>query len=101
MQRDFGGFDPSFVGVTLRFENEDAWRRYQAQNASPTPLSVKGLPPESRFEALSLASVVSHEVRHFHDFLISPYSARVFSLRLKALINELSTLPLFLNPVVS
>lgn len=81
IQLDFGGFDPSFVGVTIRFGNERIWRIYQAFRASPDPLPVSSLPRDERFEALSAISVLSHEVRHFHDFLLTPYSARVFNLQ--------------------
>lgn len=101
MQRDFGGFDPAFVGVTLRFESERAWKRFQEIAESSTPTLVSEMDDDTRFETLSLATVISHEVRHFHDFLLSPYSARVFSLRLKALVNELGTLNRFVDPTVN
>jgi len=101
VQRDFGGFDPAFVGVTLRFETERAWNRFQEIARSPVPIPVSSLPDDARFEALSLVSAISHEVRHFHDFLLSPYSARVFSLRLKALLNELGTLSQLVDPAVN
>lgn len=93
VQLDFGGFDPSFLGVTLRFCNERAWRTYQESSQSPRPLPITSGDPDERFETLSLTSVISHECRHFHDFFLTPYSANVFRLRIQALLNLLQLLP--------
>jgi hypothetical protein len=93
VQHDFGGFDPSFVGVTIRFGSESAFRFSRAFRQGDRPPQVDHLTAEERFEALSIASVISHEVRHFHDFLISPYSARLFKLRVQGALNTLQMLP--------
>lgn len=93
IQLDFGGFDPAFIGVTLRLMNARAWKFHNEHRASDTPLPVAHLPPDERFEALSIASVLMHELRHFHDFFLSAYSARVFKLRLQSLANVMQILP--------
>lgn len=97
IQLDFGGFDPAFLGVTLTFRTRTAWDTYQQFVASESPVSFASLPDPSRFEALSITSVISHEVRHFHDFLLSPYSIRVFRLRVQELLNVFQMLPQLLG----
>jgi hypothetical protein len=93
IQQDFGGFDPSFLGVTLRFGNERAFNFYKAYAASENPLPVSHLSSDERFEALSITSVMAHETRHFHDFFLTPYSARVFGKRVRMLAELLQMLP--------
>lgn len=87
MQHDFGGFDPSFIGVSVNFGSQRAWDFFQRWNAAPDPIPVANLPSNEHFEALSLASVISHEMRHFHDFLLTPYSAHLFRLRMQSFVN--------------
>ncbi|MFO1155489.1 MAG: hypothetical protein U1E43_01325 [Rhodospirillales bacterium] len=98
MQRDFGGFDPSFIGITTRLGSERAFNFYKFFVSSSDPPNVSNFPEEIRFKALALASVVSHEVRHFHDFLLTPYSARVFKTRIEAFINIFQVLPYLFKP---
>lgn len=93
VQLDYGGFDPSFIGVTLRFSSSKAWTTFEASRRTDSPLDLANRQGEDAFEALAVTSVVSHEVRHFHDFLLTPYSSRVFKLRVKALIYVVQALP--------
>lgn len=92
-QTDFGGFDPAFIGASLHFTSVDALKLFDAYRASATPLPVHQLLLPERFEALSIFSVLSHEVRHFHDSLLAPYGALVFSRRIQMLVNLLEILP--------
>jgi hypothetical protein len=96
-QTDFGGFDPAFFGVSVHFTSVHALELLQEFRASPTPLPVAHLPPLERFEALSLFSVLDHEVRHFHDSLLAPYGAFVFLKRIEMLVNLLEVLPYVLD----
>ena len=92
-QSEFGSFDPRFLGATIRFENLRTWNIYQEWSArSDGRVSLDGLSPDERFECLSVVSVAAHEIRHFHDFLLSPASAHVFRLRVKALLNAFQVL---------
>jgi len=92
-QYDFGGFDPTFFGVSLNFSNLGAARLFDRWRKTQVPLPIADLPVDDRFEALSLFSVLAHEVRHFHDALLAPYGAMVFHRRIQMLVNllELST----------
>jgi hypothetical protein len=91
IQLDYGGFDPAFIGVTLRFSSARAWNTFDTFRKTDAPLHVGGLTRDEAFEAISTTTVISHEVRHFHDFLLTPYSARIFKLRIEALVNALQT----------
>src|SRR5450755_1996275 len=95
IQMDFGGFDPSFLGVTIRFGSAGAWNAYQDLSESELP-SIPPDPDEA-FERLSIASVLAHETRHFHDFFLSPYSARVFRWRVSALASLMQLMPLLIE----
>src|SRR5438093_714367 len=92
IQLDFGGFDPIFPGVSISFSRSEAWRTFEAYTASSSPLPLSGS-DEEIFETLSIISVLAHEVRHFHDSLLSPYAIRVFRLRFHTLLNILQVLP--------
>ncbi|MDR6417584.1 hypothetical protein [Pseudarthrobacter sulfonivorans] len=77
----FGSFDGRFIGVTL--------------NLSPASEAAFGLTAAdnvSKFEEAAFATVLSHEVRHFHDFLISPRGSVVLRRRISEAINCLSLL---------
>ncbi len=86
IQQDYGGFDLKFMGATIMFRSARTWELFM----STTPLHKSRMlqqAPDRAFEALSMATVLDHEVRHFHDFLLSPYSNHVFRFRLQALIH--------------
>jgi len=94
VQQDFGGFDPSFLGVTIRFGSDRSWQIYEnaVESAEPLPIPA-GNSSEETFETISITSVLSHEVRHFHDFFLTSYSAYLFRLRIQLLLNILELLP--------
>jgi hypothetical protein len=94
MNLNFGSFDPSFLGATLRFPNSWMWKRFEVFLLRDELESLEGLTPQQRFMALGIQSALLHEVRHFHDFLLSPYHAHIFSLRLKSALNVNELLPL-------
>jgi hypothetical protein len=91
-QRDFGGFDARFHGATVRLSSEQDWNLYQALRNGGRPWPDPRLADEDLFGILSIASALAHEVRHFHDFLITPYGAHVFRLRVHAALNALQLL---------
>jgi hypothetical protein len=92
IQLDYGGFDPTFIGITLRFSTESAWANFIAFGTSEDAPDVVRLAPGGAFQIVSITSVASHETRHFHDFLLSPYSAVIFKLRVQELCNALQIL---------
>ncbi|MEG0323249.1 MAG: hypothetical protein RR619_04570 [Raoultibacter sp.] len=44
-------------------------------------------PADLSLKSIALKSVMDHEVRHFHDFLLSPYGSFVFRAKLQAAIH--------------
>lgn len=92
IQQDFGGFDPIFPGVTISFSRSEAWQKVDSYIADSTSPPLVGS-DEEKFELLSLISVLSHELRHFHDSLLSPYAIRVLRLRFHALLGIVQILP--------
>lgn len=92
IQLDYGGFDPSFIGVTIRFSKLSAWENWQKFITNSEPLPFDHLMPEQRFEALSAVTVFPHEIRHFHDFLLTPYSAHIFRQRVLTLTHVMQML---------
>lgn len=99
-QLDYGGFDPRFVGIILTVENERVWRLLalldQPDQAERTHVQDLGEP--EALEILCAQSVLAHETRHYHDFLISPYSTEVLQQRLTAAINCEQLLGFLLDP---
>jgi hypothetical protein len=97
IQLDYGGFDPAFVGITTSFSTRRAWETFDSFLKSSDPIQPSSQSDDERFEWLAVTSAVTHEVRHFHDFLLSPYSARIFKLRVQAAINLIQLLPHLLD----
>jgi hypothetical protein len=87
IQPDYGAFDPKFPGVTLRFygHNTAAWPLFARVSAESTDAAevvrigreAMG-DPHRLFEVISVCTALPHEVRHFHDFLLSPLGNRLF-----------------------
>ena len=92
IQLDYGGFNSDFLGITLKFDKIQLWKIFDDFRKSEKLPKVDKLTPDEPFETLSITSTLSHEVRHFHDFLLSPYSIQIFSNRVQLLINTLQIL---------
>ncbi|MEA2840156.1 MAG: hypothetical protein QOF41_1486 [Methylobacteriaceae bacterium] len=94
IQDDYGGFDSTFLGVTLRFwpKSWDLFGRFHAQDRDPEEvirignMALKESVDEA-FDTFSIGTVMLHEVRHFHDFILSPYGNHILRLRLLAAVN--------------
>ena len=94
VQRDFGGFDSKFLGVSVTIESERFFHILDelATTGEIDPGLASRSEPQQGFEAVSAASVVTHEARHFHDFLIAPAGAAILALRLLAYLNAIQFL---------
>ncbi|MFQ5962762.1 MAG: hypothetical protein ACE5KZ_00580 [Candidatus Scalinduaceae bacterium] len=91
IQADYGGFNPKYVGVVIRVADQNSCN-WLDRAGSITENEILSLSPVQAFDALSMVSVCSHEVRHFHDFLIAPYSQMLWRLRMVILFNGVQTL---------
>ena len=92
LQRDYGGFDPAFFGVNLVLSSEDDWNLYRKLRASENFAIEEHFAGDDLWHVLQLASVAAHECRHFHDFLIAPYSVRVLRVRMLMALNIIQLL---------
>ena len=81
---DYGGFAPRFFGVTVRVHSEEDFALLEAY-ITDRP----GKHDERSLKSISLKSVLDHETRHFHDFLISPYGGFAFRCKLQAAVHGL------------
>lgn len=89
---DYGVFDSRFLGVTVRFRESgdfDPFKKLHLQESPPEEVLAVGeravrMGGLEGFSLLSRASVVAHELRHFHDALLAPWSGHVFRLRVLA-----------------
>ena len=97
VQRDYGGFDSAFFGVTLRLSGATDYDLYRKLRLGET-FPVEGHYQEDELcHVLQLATVASHEIRHFHDSLISPYGALAVRARVGMALNWLQLLDQILN----
>ncbi len=86
----FGTFEPRFYGVSVLLESPLAYQAFAATTAAiPRKTSIPTLSP---FEDICLATALDHEVRHFHDSLVSPFANRILMLRMMAAFNGLKAL---------
>ncbi|MBI3004434.1 MAG: hypothetical protein HYY49_03355 [Ignavibacteriales bacterium] len=104
-QRDFGGFDSKFLGITIRFEDPSLWELYVKCNSiGRNPLDVVKVGNEAlrsgtarAFQVFSVVTTLAHEARHFHDSLLSPYGNHLFRIRTNAAINGLQSIGSYIN----
>lgn len=85
--QNYGGFTGSLPGIDIRFGRREhidhfleAWQR---------PGVVPGLPKEGplRAELMSIGTIVEHELRHFHDYLLCFESLQASWIRRRMLLN--------------
>lgn len=88
----FGAFNPRFYGVSVFVGGEDRrkaiTRHWVEERARDLDQSLPS------FTDICLAGVPDHEMRHFHDFLVSPLGTVTMGLRMQASINGFQTLKL-------
>jgi hypothetical protein len=88
----FGAFNPRFYGVSIFLGGEDRVDfvdRYGRANDPAEWVRDVHMPELSEVSTLS---AIDHEVRHFHDFLLSPLGTIVMGLRMQASINGIQAM---------
>ncbi|OGU82524.1 MAG: hypothetical protein A2W11_00320 [Ignavibacteria bacterium RBG_16_35_7] len=92
-QLDYGGYDSRFLGIVLKFFSRESFDLFsQISGATPENVIKIGnrylLLDESKFfQFCSVSTILPHELRHYHDSLLSPYSNMLFRLRIMSAIN--------------
>lgn len=101
IQPDYGGFNSRFLGVQLRFHasHPDVFSELMTLlGATPDQVVATGnaalqAGDARAFHVFALGSVLAHEMRHFHDFLLSPLSQAVFRWRVAGIFHGIQALP--------
>jgi hypothetical protein len=96
-QPDLGGFDPRFFGLTIRFSSSEQWERFCAKTYAFNASQLAAMPVDEAFAFMAEMTVLQHELRHFHDFLLSPYGQMLFRWKLQAYLNGFQALVLLLR----
>lgn len=77
----FGAFNPRFYGITIFSTGapfEDLWRRFHDDTLEKNFA-------DRTLDEICFLTAQDHESKHFHDFLVSPFGATIFGLRLQTL----------------
>ncbi len=94
----FGSFDGRFLGISLELgggaeRGALPWLSPAALEPQAARSAIKGLRADAPLQGLLEMTSVTHELRHFHDFLLSPLGANVLRSRYLAAINGFPLLP--------
>ncbi|MET8154911.1 hypothetical protein ABZT47_00980 [Sphaerisporangium sp. NPDC005289] len=93
MSTAFGDFDPRFPGIALTAGSAERWDRLRRYALGPdVPERLSELDDRAFLDAVASTSVLSHEMRHFHDFLLSPAGARHMRTRVVLGLNVIQLL---------
>lgn len=79
---DFGALDSRFFGVMLKFDSVNHYKKFISLANTPSF-------PNATFEEICQITAVEHELKHFHDSLLSPVAGGLAILRLNNIINGL------------
>lgn len=83
----FGAFNPRLYGVSQFLSDDERWDAHRRYNQIDNPGEwAKHADDQSATDIYTL-SALDHEVRHFHDFLLSPIGIITMGLRMQASIN--------------
>jgi hypothetical protein len=96
----FGAFDGRFLGIDLGLSDPQSSDDFpwlspaQLTSAEAMPV-LSRVNPEATLSGLLEATTVTHELRHFHDFLLSPLGAYALRARYMAALNTIPLLAWF------
>ncbi|TAX35823.1 hypothetical protein [Rhizobium leguminosarum] len=84
--KTFGAYDPRFLGTQVTLQSPEALATFNEMYVERKVLKVDASDPKLVDKVL-LGTVLEHEVRHFHDALLSPFSAKLLRLRMEIAVN--------------
>lgn len=87
-----GHFEPSFYGVTTHLWTDEHVATLWAYAGTEDVGAWANAIGDSSLSHLGPISALDHEVRHFHDALLSPWGCNIMGLRLQILINGMQVL---------
>jgi hypothetical protein len=110
---DFGEFSPRCLGVTVNLPEELGEHMYsmaaflladdpeERRHEFVKTFVQDSEDPAAQFIGISYGSVVSHELKHFHDYLASPFGCSVMREHFLLLLQGFVTIPrLLAEPVI-
>jgi hypothetical protein len=88
----WGSFEPGFYGITLVHDDDSSklLRSYSAADDVSRWSRLRG----QDLTTIGMISAPEHEVRHFHDFLLSPAGAGMMALQIEACWNGMQAISL-------
>lgn len=94
---DFGGFSTRTCSIDLRFSNIEQFNHFvQAWTTTGRP-NLEAFPPERWLEMIAIGTTLEHELRHYHDFLLSYTSLHSYWIRMQAIMNASPIMHQMLN----
>lgn len=83
----YGSFNPNFYGVSQALNTPEAFVLLKEYAAAADVSDWHDAQEDHDLARLAAVSAIDHEVRHFHDFLLSPWAMQTMVFRLQATIN--------------
>jgi hypothetical protein len=81
-QETLGLFNPRLLGIHLNQDFPDHVLAHQRMSLDQIQASLPNLPPEERLQVVYVLTTLSHELKHFHDTVGTPFGYSNFSARL-------------------
>lgn len=86
---DFGGFSTRTCSIDIKFASPEQFEHFlQAWGRAGRP-DLEAFSAEQRMEMMSIGTTLEHELRHYHDFLLSYASVYSYWQRIQAMINAM------------
>lgn len=95
MSNSFGEFDPRFLGISLAVTTRKRWDLLSKYAFGPETLSkskAARLHDDDFLEHVSCLTVLAHEIRHFHDYVLSIHGSRMTQARCALAFNVIMLL---------
>lgn len=92
IRQPYGSFDGRFpTGIILNVQSGEQWDILSGRKAlSQTEIEMFAQSDSPHlFSLVSLATTLDHEMRHFHDFMLSPLGSSILAARLSIAMNSM------------
>lgn len=86
---DFGGFSTRTCSIDIKFASPEQFEHFLQAWSRPGRPELEIFPTEQRMEMISIGTTLEHELRHYHDFLLSYASLYSYWQRIQAMINAM------------
>jgi hypothetical protein len=94
---DFGGFSTQSCSIDLRFGSPAQFEHFVEVWTRPGAPKIGNVKQESRMELISAGTTLEHELRHYHDFLLSYGALHNYWQRAQAMMNATPIISQMLN----